>query len=124
MGRYSDIVGVWTEPVTAQLRIILGLLFAIFGLDANRTIIRSGGQDATGSEWTFVCPFLTPLLSKYRWVREQTVRQFWRCRTLRQSSPRHIDMGHPNLGAMGRRCFRFIECGGDAGEQCAPVVSP
>ncbi len=50
MGRYSDMVGVWTEPVTAQLRIILGLLLAIFGLGTNRTIIRSARLDATGSE--------------------------------------------------------------------------
>lgn len=29
MGRYSDIVGVWTEPVIAQLRMILRFLFPI-----------------------------------------------------------------------------------------------
>src|ERR1700723_1946857 len=33
MGRYSDMVGVWTEPVTAHVRMILRLFLAIVGLD-------------------------------------------------------------------------------------------
>jgi hypothetical protein len=32
-GRYSDIVGVWTEPVTAHVRMILRFVFAIVGTD-------------------------------------------------------------------------------------------
>ena len=61
MGRYSDMVGVWTEPVIAQEMMILRLFLAIFALDRinDRTMIRSGRQDTTGSERTFSCRFRT-----------------------------------------------------------------
>ena len=36
MGRYSDMVGVWTEPVIAQLMMILRLVLAIFGLEEDQ----------------------------------------------------------------------------------------
>src|SRR5271165_5372417 len=43
--------------------------------------------------------------------------------TLRQSSPGHINMGHPNRGAVVPRCLSLVECGCDTGEQGSPVVS-
>src|ERR1035437_7254091 len=62
MGRYSDVVGVWTEPVIAQETMILRFFFGIVGLGRinDQTIIKTRRQDTTGSRRTFLWRFLTP----------------------------------------------------------------
>ena len=42
---------------------------------------------------------------------------------LGQPSPGHVDIGHPNRGAVVSRCLSLVECGCGTGEECSPVVS-